>query len=131
MSCTREDFMDSEHSHFSHKKTHPRQLGISIDRWGRNLVACCPFHAPEESSLFFYDALGYWRYRCLQCGNEGDLMEFVIRSRFNGLDEESAKLEAAEFFGSNKDAAEVYEAFVEVITTALKEGKKVSVEFID
>jgi hypothetical protein len=98
--------MDSEHSHFSHKKTHPRQLGISIDRWGRNLVACCPFHAPEESSLFFYDALGYWRYRCLQCGNEGDLMEFVIRSRFNGLDEESAKLEAAEFFGSNKDAAE-------------------------
>lgn len=27
---------------------------------------------------------------------------------------------------TNKDAAEVYEAFVEVITTALKEGKKVS-----
>ena len=51
--------MDSEHTPFSHKKTHPRQLGIALDRWGRNLVTCCPFHAPEESSLFFYDALGY------------------------------------------------------------------------
>lgn len=81
-------------------KTHPRQLGIPLSRWGRNLIACCPFHSPEETSLFFYDALGYWRYRCLQCGSEGDLIEFVMRSRFNGMDEPTAKAEAIEFLGA-------------------------------
>lgn len=81
-------------------KTHPRQLGIPLSRWGRNLIACCPFHSPEETSLFFYDALGYWRYRCLQCGSEGDLVEFVMRSRFNGLDEQAARTEALDFLGT-------------------------------
>lgn len=83
-------------------KTHPRQLGIPLSRWGRNLIACCPFHSPEETSLFFYDALGYWRYRCLQCGSEGDLVEFIMRSRFNGLDEQSARTEALNFLGSQE-----------------------------
>lgn len=83
-------------------KTHPRQLGIPLSRWGRNLIACCPFHSPEETSLFFYDALGYWRYRCLQCGSEGDLVEFVMRSRYNGMDEQSARSEALEFLGSTE-----------------------------
>jgi hypothetical protein len=50
--------------------------------------------------LFFYDALGYWRYRCLQCGSEGDLVDFVMRSRFNGLDEQSARSEAFDFLGA-------------------------------
>ena len=81
-------------------KTHPRQLGIPLSRWGRNLIACCPFHSPEETSLFFYDALGYWRYRCLQCGSEGDLVEFVMRSRFNGMDEPAARAEAVNFLGN-------------------------------
>lgn len=81
-------------------KTHPRQLGIPLSRWGRNLIACCPFHSPEETSLFFYDALGYWRYRCLQCGSEGDLVEFVMRSRFNGLEEPAARTEALDFLGT-------------------------------
>ncbi len=81
-------------------KTHPRQLGIPLSRWGRNLIACCPFHSPEETSMFFYDALGYWRYRCLQCGSEGDLIEFVMRSRFNGLDVPAARAEALEFLGT-------------------------------
>lgn len=83
-------------------KTHPRQLGVPLSRWGRNLIACCPFHSPEETSLFFYDALGYWRYRCLQCGSEGDLVDFVTRSRFNGLDEQAARSEALDFLGSQK-----------------------------
>ena len=91
--------IDQEHTGFVRVKTHPRQLGIPLSRWGRNLIACCPFHAPEETSLFFYDALGYWRYRCLQCGSEGDLIEFVMRSRFNGMEEPAARAEAVEFLG--------------------------------
>ena len=59
----------------------------------------CPFHAPEESSLFFYDTLGYWRYRCLQCDSDGDLIEFLMRTRFNGLDENTARKEALDFWG--------------------------------
>ena len=78
--------IDQEHAGIVMRaKTHPRQLGIPLSRWGRNLIACCPFHSPEETSLFFYDALGYWRYRCLQCGSEGDLVEFVMRSRLNRI----------------------------------------------
>ena len=91
--------IDQEHAGLVRIKTHPRQLGIPLSRWGRNLIACCPFHAPEETSLFFYDALGYWRYRCLQCGSEGDLVEFVMRSRFNGMEEPQARAEAIEFLG--------------------------------
>ena len=91
--------IDQENTGFARVKTHPRQLGIPLSRWGRNLIASCPFHAPEETSLFFYDALGYWRYRCLQCGSEGDLVEFVMRSRFNGMDEPAARAEALEFLG--------------------------------
>lgn len=99
--------MDNEH--ISQKKNHPRQLGIPLNHWGRNLVSCCPFHAPEESSLFFYDALGYWKYRCLQCGNEGDLIDFVMRSRFNGLDEKKARTEALEFLGNVNESVETKE----------------------
>lgn len=91
--------IDSEHAGLMRTKTHPRQLGIPLSRWGRNLIACCPFHSPEETSMFFYDALGYWRYRCLQCGSEGDLVEFVMRSRFNGMEEPQARAEAIEFLG--------------------------------
>ena len=94
--------IDQEHAGIMRKKTHPRQLGVPLSRWGRNLISCCPFHSPEETSLFFYDALGYWRYRCLQCGSEGDLVEFVMRSRFNGLDEQSARAEATEFLGTRE-----------------------------
>ncbi|PJJ42218.1 CHC2 zinc finger domain-containing protein [Hallerella succinigenes] len=83
-------------------KTHPKRLGIPLRRWGRNLISQCPFHAPEESSLFFYDSLGYWRYRCLQCGNDGDLVEFLMRSRFNGLDEKTARKEALDFWGASE-----------------------------
>ena len=98
--------IDQEHAEYMRTKAHPRQLGIPLSRWGRNLIACCPFHAPEETSLFFYDALGYWRYRCLQCGSEGDLVDFVMKSRFNGLNEQSARSEAFEFLGSlDKDLA--------------------------
>ncbi len=107
--------MESELNAFSQKKTHPRQLGIPLNMWGRNLVSCCPFHAPEESSLFFYDALGYWRYRCLQCGNEGDLLEFIMRSRFNGMNESEAKREATEFFGEkSSDSTKGVEAWKEL-----------------
>ena len=100
--------MEQEYNNYTYKKTHPKQLGIPLNQWGRNLVACCPFHAPEESSLFFYDALGHWRYRCLQCGSEGDLIDFVAKSRFNGLDEEAAQKEANEFFcGENSEKKEL------------------------
>lgn len=93
--------IDQEHAGIIMRaKTHPRQLGIPLSRWGRNLIACCPFHSPEETSLFFYDALGYWRYRCLQCGSEGDLVEFVMRSRFNGMEEPAARAEAVDFLGT-------------------------------
>ncbi|OIP51366.1 MAG: DNA primase [Fibrobacteres bacterium CG2_30_45_31] len=93
--------LDEEQSGLLRTETHPKRLGIPLTRWGRNLICSCPFHAPEETSLFFYDALGYWRYRCLQCGSEGDLVEFVMRSRFNGLDDSSARKEALDFWGTN------------------------------
>ena len=98
--------IDQEHAGIMRKKTHPRQLGVPLSRWGRNLITSCPFHSPEETSLFFYDALGYWRYRCLQCGSEGDLVEFVMRSRFNGLDEPAARAEAMEFLGAQETEQE-------------------------
>ncbi len=98
--------VDQEHTGIMRKKTHPRQLGVPLNRWGRNLISCCPFHSPEETSLFFYDALGYWRYRCLQCGSEGDLVEFVMRSRFNGLEEPAARAEAMEFLGAQEHEQE-------------------------
>ncbi len=88
---------------FSCIKTHPRRLGIPLRRWGRNFVSACPFHAPEETSLFFYDSLGYWRYHCLQCNNDGDLVEFLMRTRFNGMDEKSARKEALDFWGSSEE----------------------------
>lgn len=97
--------MPKENDELLLKKTSPRQLGISLTRWGRNLMACCPFHAPEEASLFFSNALGYWRYSCLQCGSEGNLIDFVMRSRYNGLDEEAARAEACEFFGIPPEGA--------------------------
>ena len=53
-----------------------------------------------KKRLYSYDALGYWRYRCLQCGSEGDLVEFVMRSRFNGLEEQAARAEAVDFLGT-------------------------------
>lgn len=99
--------MDEAKTAQMRKLTHPKRLGIPLNRWGRNLIANCPFHAPEEQSLFFYDALGYWRYRCLQCGSEGDLIEFVKRSRYNGLEEPKAEAEALEFWGAhNKEFEE-------------------------
>ncbi len=91
--------VEEEKLDLSRVKTHPRRLGIPLRRWGRNLMSQCPFHAPEESSLFFYDTLGYWRYRCLQCDSDGDLIEFLMRTRFNGLDENSARKEALDFWG--------------------------------
>lgn len=91
--------VEEEKLDLSRVKTHPRRLGIPLRRWGRNLMSQCPFHAPEESSLFFYDTLGYWRYRCLQCDSDGDLIEFLMRTRFNGLDESSARKEALDFWG--------------------------------
>ena len=102
--------IDQEHAGIVMRaKTHPRQLGIPLSRWGRNLIACCPFHSPEETSLFFYDALGYWRYRCLQCGSEGDLVEFVMRSRFNGMEEPAARAEAVNFLGTLEQEHELQE----------------------
>lgn len=91
--------VEEEKIDLSRVKTHPRRLGIPLRRWGRNLMSQCPFHAPEESSLFFYDTLGYWRYRCLQCDSDGDLIEFLMRTRFNGLDENTARKEALDFWG--------------------------------
>lgn len=95
--------IDEEKLDISRVRTHPRRLGIALRRWGRNLMSKCPFHAPEESSLFFYDTLGYWRYRCLQCDSDGDLVEFLMRTRFNGLDEASARKEALDFWGISED----------------------------
>ncbi len=92
-------FVEEEKLDLSRVKTHPRRLGIPLRRWGRNLMSQCPFHSPEESSLFFYDTLGYWRYRCLQCDSDGDLIEFLMRTRFNGLDENTARKEALDFWG--------------------------------
>lgn len=97
--------LENETSLSKKLKTHPRQLGIPYTQWGRNLIAACPFHAPEENSMFFYDSLGYWRYRCLQCGSEGNLIEFVMRNRFNGLDEKEARLQAYDFFGAQETKA--------------------------
>ena len=93
----------------SRVKTHPRRLGVPLTRWGRNLASQCPFHAPEESTLFFYDSLGYWRYHCVHCGADGDLVEFLMRSRFNGLDENAARKEALDFWGASENELKIQE----------------------
>ncbi|MFA6836894.1 MAG: CHC2 zinc finger domain-containing protein, partial [Fibrobacteraceae bacterium] len=95
--------IEDEKSGLSKIETNPKRLGVPLTRWGRNLLSQCPFHSPEESSLFFYDSLGYWRYHCLQCGSDGDLVEFLIRSRFNGLSEKDARKEALNFWGSSEE----------------------------
>jgi hypothetical protein len=91
---------DEKRTETARVATHPRRLGLRLNPWGRNLVCACPFHGPEEESLFFYDALGYWRYRCLRCGVSGDLVDFVIKTRLQGMGEEAALAEAHAFWGA-------------------------------
>lgn len=80
------------------KQAHPRRLGIRLSRHGRNLLGACPFHDPKEESLVFYDAMAIWRYRCLQCGVAGDLLDFVGRTQFVGLSPDKAQVQALSFW---------------------------------
>jgi DNA primase len=45
---------------------------------GKELVACCPFHADRSPSFTIFD--GGRRFHCFGCGASGDVLDFVQRA---------------------------------------------------
>lgn len=84
----------------------PRRLGIQLKRHGRNLVTTCPFHSPDAQSMFFFDSLGYWEFKCVECGVGGDLIDYIAMVHFSHLDSDKAREAAFGYWEQNLSAAE-------------------------
>jgi len=69
----------------------PRRLSVTLERHGRKWVSTCPFHDPAAKSLFFFDSLGYWEFKCTECGVGGDLIDFITHVHFSHLDGDKAR----------------------------------------
>lgn len=69
----------------------PRRLSVSLERHGRKWVCNCPFHAPSTKTLFFFDALGYWEFKCTECGVGGDLVDYITHVHFSHLEGDRAR----------------------------------------
>ncbi|HSQ43233.1 MAG TPA: CHC2 zinc finger domain-containing protein, partial [Fibrobacteraceae bacterium] len=69
----------------------PRRLSLNLERLGRKWVSTCPFHQPAEKSLYFFDSLGYWEFKCTQCGMGGDLIDYISHIHFPHLDADQAR----------------------------------------
>lgn len=50
---------------------------VPLQRAGRRLKACCPFHQEKTPSFYVNPDLGL--YKCFGCGVGGDLFDFVMR----------------------------------------------------
>lgn len=69
----------------------PRRLSVSLERHGRKWVCNCPFHAPSTKSLYFFDALGFWEFKCTECGVGGDLIDYITHVHFSHLEGDKAR----------------------------------------
>lgn len=52
-----------------------RQAGVKLQRAGRELKGCCPFHPDRSPSFTVY--ADDRRFQCFGCGAEGDVLDFV------------------------------------------------------
>ena len=55
-----------------------RQAGVKLQRAGRELKGCCPFHPDKSPSFTVY--ADDRRFQCFGCGAEGDVLDFVQRA---------------------------------------------------
>lgn len=55
-----------------------RQAGVRLQRAGRELKGCCPFHPDKSPSFTIY--ADDRRFQCFGCGAEGDVLDFVQRA---------------------------------------------------
>ncbi|WP_260598299.1 DUF7146 domain-containing protein [Sphingomonas endolithica] len=54
------------------------QAGVKLQRAGRELKGCCPFHPDKSPSFTIY--ADDRRFQCFGCGAEGDVLDFVQRA---------------------------------------------------
>ena len=54
---------------------------VRLERKGRELQACCPFHKEKTPSFTVNDAKGF--YHCFGCGQHGNIISFVME--YEGL----------------------------------------------
>ena len=55
-----------------------RQAGVKLQRAGREMKGCCPFHPDKTPSFTIY--ADDRRFQCFGCGAEGDVLDFVQRA---------------------------------------------------
>jgi DNA primase len=55
-----------------------RQAGVELQRAGRELRGCCPFHPDRSPSFYVY--ADDRRFQCFGCGAEGDVLDFAQRA---------------------------------------------------
>lgn len=53
------------------------RYGVRLRAVGREMVACCPFHAEQSASFKIFHGHVSDRYYCFGCGASGDVIEFV------------------------------------------------------
>jgi DNA primase len=54
------------------------KAGVKLQRSGRELKGCCPFHPDKSPSFTIY--ADDRRFQCFGCGAEGDVLDFVQRA---------------------------------------------------
>lgn len=54
------------------------KAGVRLQRAGRELKGCCPFHPDKSPSFTIY--ADDRRFQCFGCGAEGDVLDFVQRA---------------------------------------------------
>jgi len=74
--------------------------GVELKRKGRELVACCPFHA--ENSPSFTVTPDEQKFYCFGCGAGGNAVEYIMRHR--GAQFQEALQYLAEFAGTATEA---------------------------
>jgi len=69
----------------------PRRLSVTLERHGRRWISTCPFHEPASKSLYFFDSLGFWEFKCSECGVGGDLIDYIQHIHFSHLEGDKAR----------------------------------------
>ncbi|NLB64200.1 MAG: hypothetical protein GX801_08875 [Fibrobacter sp.] len=85
----------------------PRRLAIPLTRHGRNFVTQCPLHDSANATMFFFKSLGYWEYKCVECGIGGDLIDYVANMQYSHLPSDKAAQAAFEFWMESLSASEL------------------------
>jgi len=71
-------------------------FGVQLTKNGNEFEACCPFHQESTPSFKIYNKGGVDRFQCFGCGEQGDVIDFVIKIK--GLDSKDV-VGAAEILG--------------------------------